>query len=701
MNLKNLFNHKVHKGKSQRDTKGKFNLYFNLVLFVRTLCSLWLTNILRPAICFLIYIPISEFSALCQEEKRSEVIVNIAEELASGESDMEEFSVYIERLQELAENRVRINSGQEPEISRLFFLSDYQLKTLMNHIKTSGKIVSVYELASIPGFDRSTAELMIPFITLEEESSPADSSKLRSTFLTNLIFKPRDTDTNSAGSQMKMLAKYKMTFGSFAAGFTYEKDQGEKFLSGSPPRPEFLSGYLCWSGKGIIKKIVAGDFSARFGQGTSINTGMHTSLQVTSTGYVPGRNEIRPYTSTDENNFFRGAAATLSLKNLECSFFFSGNRVDATIGFSADSANSYVENLYTPGLHNTPSLLLRKDAILSTCWGADFAIDVKLLRIGLVWSENRFSLPFNSDISKPEDLYRFAGKKNSTYTIYYNSQFKRFLLYGEMSANDISRLAFIQGVNVRPSDRLTINFMYRNYAPGFAAFYGRGPGYGTSASNERGFLGNFTFEAAKHLFIMAGCDICRFPWLRYRSSFPSFAKRYEVMLKYSPDEKVTFDLSYYSRFTMNNDQSENGIPLIRENTTGMIKGTVKYCPYENVTFTTRVDFKKAEPYDSRGMLLLQDFNYRFRKVPATIWIRCCIFNSDDWNSRLYTYENDLLYSYSIPALSGEGSRFYFMAEWEIGNRAELRIKYGLTSILENGNNADEKDELKLQLRVWF
>jgi hypothetical protein len=492
-----------------------------------------------------------------------------------------------------------------------------------------------------------------------------------------------------------------MTAGRFAAGFTSEKDQGEKFFSGSPPVPDFLSGYLAWSGKGIIKKIVAGDFSARFGQGTNINTGMRTSLTVTSAGYLPGRDEIRPYTSTDENNFLRGAAATLSLKTLECSFFFSSNRVDATIGLSADSAISFVENLYTSGLHNTSSLLLKKDAITSTCWGADFTIDIKSLRIGLVWSENRFSLPFNSDNSSPEDLYRFAGRKNSIYTIYYNSQFRRFLLYGEMSVSDISRLAFIQGVNVRPSDRLTVNFLYRNYAPGFTTFYGRGPGYGTSTCNERGFLGNFTFEVAKHLFILAGCDICLFPWLKYRSSSPTIAKRFEVRLKYAPDEKVTFDLSYYCRFSMNDGQSENRIPSINENITRTLKGIVKYSLHENVTLTTRVDFKKADPYDSKGMLILQDFIYRFRKVPVTLWMRYCIFNSDDWNSRLYTYENDLLYSFSIPALAGEGTRFYVMAKWDIGDRAELRVKYGITSTLEYGDITDDRDELKLQFRVWF
>jgi hypothetical protein len=327
-------------------------------------------------------------------------------------------------------------------------------------------------------------------------------------------------------------------------------------------------------------------------------------------------------------------------------------------------------------------------------------VDIKSMRIGLVWSENWFSLPFSADPNNPADLYGFTGKTNSIYTIYYNSQFRRFLFYGELSGNNISRLALVQGINVRLSDRLTVNCLYRNYSPGFTTLYGKGSGYGTSASNEQGFLGNFTFEAAKHLFISAGCDICRFPWLRYRISFPAIAKRYEVKLKYAPDEKVTLDLSYYSRFSMNDGQSENGIPMITENISRTLKGTVRYSPQENVILTTRVDFKKSDPYNSKGMLILQDCIYRFRKVPVTFWMRYCIFNTGDWNSRLYTYENDLLYSFSIPALAGEGTRCYIMAKWDIGNKAELRAKYGITSLFTN-DIPEESDEIKLQFRVWF
>jgi len=65
------------------------------------------------------------------------------------------------------------------------------------------------------------------------------------------------------------------------------------------------------------------------------------------------------------------------------------------------------------------------------------------------------------------------------------------------------------------------------------------------------------------------------------------------------------------------------------------------------------------------------------------------------------YENDLLYSFSIPAFSGNGTRSYIMAKWDIGDFAELRVKYGLTSLSATNDIQSNNDDLKVQFRIWF
>ena len=654
-------------------------------------------KILLIQILFIISYPV-----YCQDDKLSDIIINIAEELAADESDPETATIFIEQLQELSENPVRINSADESELARLFFITDFQINSLIDHIKESGDIVSIYEIASVPGFDRQLAEIMIPFISLgKKENNNPGKLKFRNNLLTNLIIKPGESDTSSLGSAWKILSKYKFSIGSFSGGITIEKDAGEKFFPGPQSYPDFISGNLTHTGKGLVKKIILGDYSARFGQGTNVNSRMRTGFSLTSSGYMSGQNEIRPYTSTDENNFFRGVAAEFSIRNLGFSLFYSNNDVDANLVPSADSTEKYVVNFYRTGLHNSSLLMSKKDALNEIFYGINVNYNISSVRFGLTWTENSYSLPLNLKSNDPEDLYGFEGMRNNVYSVYYNSVINRILLFGEVSADKSWNFAFVQGFTVRLADRLSINILYRNYSPGFISLHACGPGNSSSTGNEHGLLGNFSFEAAKYLFINAGFDITSFPWLKYRCSYPSIAKKKEIRVKYLPSDKFSFEMLYNYRFSMTDMKDDTGIPGMAELTARTFKVKVKYFPLENLNLTTRIDYKILKETGSKGMLMLQDINYRFRQIPVTLWFRHCIFSTDDWNSRLFTWENDLLYSFSIPALSGKGSRNYLMIKWEIADMAELRIKYRLTSAQSTYYTADESDEIKLQFRIRF
>lgn len=602
--------------------------------------------------------------------------------------------MYNEQLYELIENPVNINSADEPEISRIFFLSDFQVKALADHVNNTGRIVSIYEIAAIPGFDRHTAEMISPFIDLSVPDKKAPSViRFHNNMLSNLIIKPGESDTTDLGSSIKSLIKYRFSAGRYSGAFTTEKDAGEKIF-------DFCSGNIAFTGEGVLRKIIAGDYSARFGQGLNVNTGLRTGLLLTSQGYPASRNEIRPYTSTGENNFFRGIAAQLSFKKTEIAFYFSHNNIDATIKASADSSTFYAESFYESGLHNSSSLIQKKDAVSETSFGTNVLFGFRNFKTGLCYSESRFSKPVMPDIRDPENLFSFSGTVNRTLSAHYSTLIKRMLLSGELAMNDLKSYAFVQGVTLRPSDRLSINFLYRNYSPNFESFHGSGPGSSSSNSNERGILGNFIFEAAKHLFISAGCDLSKSPWLKYMCSYPAYSRRTEVKLNYNPIENIDLLLTYNIRYKLTDSDNHSGIPGIEESSSHWLKGQVKYGFNDMLTLTTRADYRITEPSGSTGMLFLQDIVLTFRNIPVSLWARYCIFNTDDWESRIYTYENDLLQSFSIPALSGKGTRSYLMAKWEIGKMAELRIRYSVTT-LESGNNTDEKDELKFQVRLWF
>ena len=653
-----------------------------------------------PILAIILIIPQLVYS---QENRISDAIISIAEELASDESDSET-EAYIERLYELSEDPVLLNSASQKEISRLFFLSDFQAKALADYVHSSGKIVSVYELMNIPGFDKETTEMIIPFISLDvyrrTKPDTTNSLRLRNTLLTNFSYKSPSDTAKFLGSQWKILSKYKFTAGNISGGVTIEKDPGEAFISGYPPQPDFVSANLAYNGHGIVRRLVVGDFSARFGQGTNINTGIRTGLSLTSPGYMSASDEIKPYTSTDENNFFRGVAADLSLKNLELFIYWSNHNSDATLGSFSGTNKDIIESFYSTGLHNSSSSLQKKDAYSEIVYGVTTSYNFKVVRIGFAWSGDRLSLPVMTPGNDPEKIHDFKGDRKDQFSGYYSCMIKKILIYGELTGTENNNYAFVNGLSFRPSDRMTINALYRNYDEGYSAFHGRGPGMRSATGNEEGVLANVNFEAAKHLFISAGADFHYFPWLKYRCSSPSSGRKQEVRIKYLPDEKLRAEIVYQHRLTVFDEPEATGIPEQRQLVTKSIKGSARYDFSGNLALATRIDYKLVNPSESTGVLLSQDIIYKWRQVPFTLWFRYCLFRTDDWDSRLYAYENDLLYSFSIPALSGKGSRSYIMGKFEISDNMEMRVKYGITSLIED-NTSVNREEIKFQVKIFF
>jgi hypothetical protein len=683
--------------------RTKLKLYVKYFApFAQNSASFAFKKMHRLNIFLLLIIIVDSTNLYCQPEKLKEFIASTAEELAADESDPEAASDYIEKLYDIAENPVKLNSADESEISRLFFLSDFQVKVLADYVRTSGRIVSVYEIANIPGFDRETAEMIMPLITFESRTSlSADSSRWRSVSLTTFTYRDNNDDTAFLGGPLRVLERYRLIKGSFSAGLVAEKDPGERFFTGNPPLPDFISANVAYNGTGVIRRVILGDYSACFGQGTNINTGISTGLSLTAPGYMSSRNEIRPYTSTDENNFFRGAAAGLSYKDMGITLFYSRKETDASVFYTPGSSEGTVGSFYRDGAHNTPSLLKKKDTVEELARGININYNFNNLRIGFTWSGNRFSLPVVTEGSDPDNYFSFNGKANNVYTLTFKGLLGKMLMYGEMSSSGYKKYAIIQGLSFRPSDRLTINYLYRNYSGGFISFHGKGTGSSSSAGFEREMLGNFTLEAARHLFISGGCDIRDFPWLKYRNSSPSHSLRKELRIRYFPDEKVALDISYSYRLATSDASGDHGIPQQENTIIRSLKTAGRVSLTETLLLGTIIENKFAAGSTSRGTVVLQDISYKFSKLPLRIWFRYCLFRTDDWDTRIYTYENDLLNSFSIPALSGEGSRTYIMAELKTGAFGEVRFKYGITSSEAPGKDAEYRNELKLQVRIRF
>ncbi|MFC2113514.1 hypothetical protein ACFLTA_09625 [Bacteroidota bacterium] len=86
-----------------------------------------------------------------------------------------------------------------------------------------------------------------------------------------------------------------------------------------------------------------------------------------------------------------------------------------------------------------------------------------------------------------------------------------------------------------------------------------------------------------------------------------------------------------------------------------------------------------------------------------------MFDTETYNSRIYTYEHDVLYAFAIPSWYGRGIRTYLNTRWQIGRHVDLWFKYALSwypdrETISSGLNeiqGHHRQDVNVQMRLRF
>nr|MBP7170271.1 helix-hairpin-helix domain-containing protein [Bacteroidales bacterium] len=87
-----------------------------------------------------------------------QVVADILEEMAANSDTEQDYSELVEDLLQLAESPLNLNAARKSDLQKLFFLTDFQIESLLSYRDSTGKILSVYELQLVPGFDLTDVE---------------------------------------------------------------------------------------------------------------------------------------------------------------------------------------------------------------------------------------------------------------------------------------------------------------------------------------------------------------------------------------------------------------------------------------------------------------------------------------------------------------------------------------------------------------
>jgi hypothetical protein len=123
-----------------------------------------------------------------------------------------------------------------------------------------------------------------------------------------------------------------------------------------------------------------------------------------------------------------------------------------------------------------------------------------------------------------------------------------------------------------------------------------------------------------------------------------------------------------------------------------------------------VNVDEADGNSEKGWLVYQDFVWK-PSWPAKyeLKLRYAMFDTESYTSRIYAYENDVLYSFSVPAVYYRGSRAYIILKYDITRWSDLSVRVAQTYFAnrdESGSGLNRIDgpsrtEVKVQLHMKF
>lgn len=369
--------------------------------------------------------------------------------------------------------------GQER--GRMDTLSAYQRQSIIDYFERYGEIMSVAELSLVDGFTRDEAEWLWDDVKC---FFPSDGK--RTSHLVTSKFKKKFLSEGFSAT-----VKYDYTGKRMSAGITLDNDPMEKPV-------DFISGYVGYG------RLLAGDFSARFGQGLAMWNGSSMNIMGEPSALMKRASGIKGYRSADESDFLRGAAVSFDLGD-RCgmSLFASYNAVDA----SAD--DSTYTSIVTGGLHSTDSEIARRHAMHEFLSGAHATFCRNTWEAGVtlvVYSYDRKNARKVRDYNRLQQYDGFWGNFSADWM----ATLGHWRLFGEAALDAHFSPAVSAGAVWSPSYGLEVSAVAKTFSPSYIASHSSGSTYNQVGGQVAAtyLKGNWKFNLNTEFFW--------YPWYRYQ-----------------------------------------------------------------------------------------------------------------------------------------------------------------------------------------
>lgn len=556
-----------------------------------------------------------------------------------GEADFEQIQT---DLYAIHANPIDLNNTTEEELNQLYFLSPKQIDDILLYADKHA-FESLYELRLIASLSDFEIRDLLPFVRVSERAQDNNmyarevfehaNHELIARVDARNIEDFEGTDPMYVQTRYRFDYKRRVVFGAQlrrpAGGMAQDLQYG---------------AYLQLNDIGHLHTLVAGNFQASFGQGLVFAQPFHAgkSMYVASAGQQ--RNGLRYYSSVDGNGL-HGAGGTFRWN------WGKATRLDVSALYSMRRAN---------------------DSTRHHLVGANLTVRHKQLEVQLTAAENIWSDSIRPYNNAAYNAHYFRGRQQAVIGASARYNHGWFDAFAEVatSQNQQWGAGVLAGSRFYPTEGVSLIALYRYYSPWFDNALGYGFSETSRINDENGGYVGFEITRLKNWRFSGYGDVFYFSGVKY--GIPEAGTiGYDVLFETEFQKTVRGDRLAVS----------GRLRARKKGDVSTYSGRMQF-DWERGPWSLRTT-ADANYVNSYGVSVAQDVAYNFQRVPLSLRGRLQFFDAREWANRIYLYEHDVLYSFSIPASYGLGGRGYVCLKWQIIDQLALYFRVSET-IYEKG-----------------
>lgn len=677
--------------------------------------------------CFLIGLLLVCFPVAGGAQEIPPVTEQQLENLADMEQAETEDDTYLQQLVQFSRNPLNLNTAEKDELRELRVLTDLQIENFLSYRRLLGMLLHLYELQAVPGWDMVTIRKVLPYVTVSSPLLVKEDMQKRLKGGEHVLllrasqviersagFAPSVPGTKYLGSPQRLFFRYRYQYKNLLQfGLLGDKDAGEQFFSGAQKSGfDFYSFHLFARKVGSIQALALGDFTVNMGQGLIQWQSLAFKKSADIMGVKRQSPVLRPYNAAGEYNFHRGAGITIRKGKLEATGFLSFRKLSSNLVTDSNTTGSFFSSFQLSGYHRTQSEIDDRNKLQQLAAGGAARYTGQRWHFGINGMYYKFSMPLQKR-DEPYNLFAISGDSWYNVSMEYSYTRRNFHVFGEAAIDKNLHKAVLNGLLISADPKVDISLVHRVIAKDYQAINGNAFTENLLPSNENGLYAGITIRPVTAWRVDAYADIYRFPWLKFRVDAPGSGRDFFIQLTYTPNRQTEI----YTRFRNESKQGNDADNVMATHAVVFLpkqnwRTQISYKVNSAVTLRNRAELvwydNKSEKRET-GFLTYLDCIYRPLMKPLSGIVRLQYFETDGYNARLYAYENDVLYSYSIPVFFDKGYRYYFLLNYDITRKISLWIRWAQTiypgkEMIGSGTDeiaGNKKTEIKLQARCAF